>query len=98
VGRVISVFGWVAGELLLEWRRRRRLRALVARPVPVRIEENVMRKVEVKLVVEFADETTLEGRVEALRQMRAAALRHGAREIDITPAVREALRLPAVRS
>ena len=55
---MFSLIAVIVGELVVEPLRRRQLRALVARPP---VGEKVMRKIEVKLLVKFDKDVTLEG-------------------------------------
>jgi len=77
---VFALIGWFIGEVALEARRRRRLRALVARPV-VQVEEVPMpKKVDVRMKVTIADVGMLNS---ILRKMRIRGLRLGANEIEM---------------
>jgi hypothetical protein len=72
---VFALIGWAFGELVVEPLRRRRLRALVARPV---FQEVPMRRVKVEMVMTVEQGKAPEAIV---RRMKVAALAEGAAEI-----------------
>jgi hypothetical protein len=79
-GGLFSLIAALVGTLVVEPLRRRQLRALVARPP---IGEKVMRKIEVKLLVKFDKDVTLEGFAEILRRMKVEAMKAGASEVVV---------------
>jgi hypothetical protein len=78
-GGLFSLIAAFVGTLVVEPLRRRQLRALARPP----IGEKVMRKIEVKLLVKFDKDVTLEGFAEILRRMKVEAMKAGASEVVV---------------